>query len=63
MFARQQDELGYRFYVSELLRLNAEGKTWSMSYLEYRDYRPPEERPVDDIIAEVIASAGITLEG
>lgn len=61
LFARHQDELGYRFYVSELLRMNAEGRTWDMSYLEYRDYEPPEDKPVEEIISEVAASAGITI--
>ena len=61
--ARQQDELGYRFFVSELLRLNAEGKTWGMDYLRFRDYEPPEEKPFEQIVSQVVASAGITLEG
>lgn len=53
------EEVGYRYYVTELLRMNAEGKTWNMSYLEYLDYEPPEERSVDDIVFDVTARAGL----
>lgn len=61
-FALIQDELGYRFYLSELLRLQAQGKTFGKSYLEMRDSEPQEERGVDEIIADVVESSGIILE-
>jgi hypothetical protein len=60
--ARHQDELGYRFFVSELIRLYAEGKTWGMDYLSFRDYEPQEQKPAEEIITQVVESAGIILE-
>lgn len=49
--------------MTETFRLQAEGKAWGINYLDFRDYEPPEERPADEIVAQVVASAGITLKG
>lgn len=51
--------MGYRYYSTEIVRLRAEGKAWGMSYLEYMDYESPEERDVDEIVADVVTRAGL----
>jgi hypothetical protein len=60
-FARQQDELGYRFFLSEVIRQQALGKSWAIDYLDFRDYRPQEERSGEEIAAEVIRNAGLVV--
>lgn len=57
------DELLYRHYATELVRLGHNGMTFSRGYLDYRSPRPTENRAAEDIIADVTARAGITLEG
>lgn len=56
------EEMLYRHYSTELVRLWHKGMTFSQGYLEYRSPRPTETRAAEDIIADVTARAGITLE-
>lgn len=62
-FHTQQEELGYRFYITELVRLYVQGKTFGMSYLEWREPRPSDDRTAEQIVSDVTSAIGIPMEG
>lgn len=58
-----EEAQAYRYYLSELIRQQAQGRTFSTSWLEFVKPERVEHRDVDEIVEEVVSRAGITLEG
>jgi hypothetical protein len=51
-------ELGYRYYFTELVRLQAQGKTYGQSLYDM-EHQAEETRTAEEIAAEVIENAGL----
>lgn len=58
-YSRYQEELDYRYYFTELIRLRAEGKTFGKSLYEMMHPAPVDNRTAEEIAASVIEGAGL----
>ena len=56
---RHREEVGYRYYFTELVRMQAEGKTFSESLQDMLHPKPTDVRTADEIATEVSALAGL----
>ena len=56
---RHVAELSYRYYFTELMRLQGEGKTYSVSFRDLMDPEPTDDRTAEEIAADVTSMAGL----
>ena len=63
-FLKDVDELRYRVYTSDMLRITAMGmRAQSVPrYVELLDYKPQETRSGEEIAADVIARCGLKVK-
>ena len=52
-------ELDYRYYFTELVRLQAQGKTYGQSFYDIEHPAEQESRTAEEIASEVIRDAGL----
>lgn len=55
----EQELAGFRSYMSELVRMQAQGKTFTKSYVEVLEDARRPQRSAEDIIEEVTRNAGL----
>ena len=58
-FNRHMSELDYRYYFTELVRLQAQGKTYGQSFYDIEHPAEQESRTAEEIASEVIKNAGL----
>ena len=58
-FNRTMSELDYRYYFTELVRLQAQGKTYGQSLYDIEHPAKQETRTAEEIASEVFKSAGL----
>lgn len=57
------EEMSYRTYVTEILRLRGENKTLTKSWLGIIDPKPVDNRSGDEIAVQVLRNTGLTPKG
>ena len=57
------EEMSYRTYVTEILRLRGENKTLTKSWLDIIDPKPVDNRSGDEIAVQVLRNTGLTPKG
>lgn len=58
-FNRHMSELDYRYYFTELVRLQAQGKTYGQSLYDIEHPAKQETKTAEEIATEVIENAGL----
>lgn len=58
-FNKRMSELDYRYYFTELVRLQAQGKTYGQSLYDIQHPAEQETRTAEEIASEVIRNAGL----
>lgn len=58
-FNRHQLELDYRYYFTELVRMQGQGKNYGQSLYELQHPAEQETRTAEEIASEVFKSAGL----
>lgn len=61
-FNRHREEVGYRDYFTELVRMQGEGKTFAVSLHDLIHPQPTDNRTAEEIAAEVVAQAGLKVK-
>lgn len=61
-FNRHQEEVGYRHYFTELVRLQGDGKNYGLSLYDLMHPQPTDNRTAEEIAAEVVAMAGLKVK-
>lgn len=57
------EEMSYRTYMTEILRLRGENKTLTKSWLDIIDPKPVDNRSGDEIAVQVLRNTGLTPKG
>lgn len=58
-----EEERSFRAYITESVRLNGDGKVFSISWEDTLKKAPVDSRTADEIAADVIKNAGLRLKG
>lgn len=56
-----EEQQAYRYFLSELVRLEAQGKTFGKGWFDFIRPSQRDERDAAEIVSDVVARAGITL--
>jgi hypothetical protein len=57
------EEMSYRTYMTEIVRLRGENKTLTKSWLDIIDPKPVDNRSGDEIAMQFIENTGLTPKG
>lgn len=58
-----EEQQAYRYFLSELIRLQAEGKTFGKGWFDFLRPKPEDTRDAAEIVGDVVRRTGITLRG
>lgn len=61
-FNRYVLELDYRYYFTELVRLQAQGKTYGQSLYDLQHPAPQDNRSAEEMAADILTKAGLEVQ-